>query len=30
MDDVAAIEFMLERMKKSKSNEEFFASMKRS
>jgi len=30
MDDLAAIEFMLERMKKSKSNEEFFASMKRS
>jgi len=30
MDDIAAIEFMLERMKKSKSNEEFFASMKRS
>ena len=29
MDDLAAIEFMLERMKKSKTNEEFFASMKR-
>ena len=29
MDDLAAIEFLLERMKKSKSNEEFFASMKR-
>ncbi|MCB1691746.1 MAG: transcription termination factor Rho, partial [Pseudomonadales bacterium] len=30
MDDLAAIEFLLERMKKTKSNEEFFASMKRS
>jgi len=29
MDDLAAIEFMLERMKKSKTNEEFFSSMKR-
>lgn len=29
MDDLAAIEFMLERMKKTKTNEEFFASMKR-
>ena len=29
MDDLAAIEFLLERMKKTKSNEEFFASMKR-
>ncbi|MAV26279.1 MAG: transcription termination factor Rho [Gammaproteobacteria bacterium] len=29
MDDLAAIEFLLERMKKSKTNEEFFASMKR-
>ena len=29
MDDLAAIEFMLERMKKTKSNEEFFSSMKR-
>jgi transcription termination factor Rho len=29
MDDLAAIEFMLDRMKKTKSNEEFFASMKR-
>ena len=30
MDDLAAIEFLLERMKKTKTNEEFFASMKRS
>jgi transcription termination factor Rho len=30
MDDLAAIEFLLERMKKSKTNEEFFSSMKRS
>ena len=30
MDDLAAIEFMLERMKKTKTNEEFFASMRRS
>ena len=29
MDDLAAIEFLLERMKKSNTNEEFFASMKR-
>ncbi|MBL6689790.1 MAG: transcription termination factor Rho [Pseudomonadales bacterium] len=29
MDDLAAIEFLLERMKKTKTNEEFFASMKR-
>ena len=29
MDDLAAFEFLLERMKKTKSNEEFFASMKR-
>ena len=29
MDDLSAIEFLLERMKKSKTNEEFFASMKR-
>lgn len=29
MDDLGAIEFMLEKMKKTKSNEEFFASMKR-
>ena len=29
MDDLTAIEFLLERMKKTKSNEEFFASMKR-
>ena len=29
MDDLAAIEFLLERIKKSKSNAEFFASMKR-
>ncbi|MEO2176351.1 MAG: transcription termination factor Rho, partial [bacterium] len=29
MDDLAAIEFLLERLKKTKSNEEFFASMKR-
>lgn len=29
MDDLAAIEFLLERMKKSKTNEEFFSSMKR-
>ena len=30
MDDLAAIEFLLGKMKKSKTNEEFFASMKRS
>jgi transcription termination factor Rho len=30
MDDLAAIEFLLERMKKTKTNEEFFSSMKRS
>ncbi|MFT7243162.1 MAG: transcription termination factor Rho [Candidatus Azotimanducaceae bacterium] len=30
MDDLAAIEFMLDRMKKTKTNEEFFSSMKRS
>ncbi|MDH5736903.1 MAG: transcription termination factor Rho [Gammaproteobacteria bacterium] len=29
MDDLAAIEFLLEKMKKSKTNEEFFGSMKR-
>lgn len=29
MDDLAAIEFLLGKMKKSKTNEEFFASMKR-
>ena len=29
MDDLAAIEFLLDRMKKSKTNEEFFLSMKR-
>jgi len=29
MDDLAAIEFLLDRMKKTKTNEEFFASMKR-
>ena len=29
MDDLAAIEFLLERMKKTNTNEEFFASMKR-
>ena len=29
VDDLAAIEFLLERMKKTKTNEEFFASMKR-
>ncbi len=29
MDDLAAIEFLLERMKKTTTNEEFFASMKR-
>jgi transcription termination factor Rho len=29
MDDLAAIEFMLDRMKKTKTNEEFFSSMKR-
>ena len=29
MDDLAAIEFLLERMKKTQTNEEFFASMKR-
>jgi len=29
MDDLAAIEFMLDRMKKTNTNEEFFASMKR-
>lgn len=30
MDDLAAIEFILDRMKKTKTNEEFFSSMKRS
>ena len=30
MDDLAAIEFLLDRMKNSKTNEEFFSSMKRS
>ena len=30
MDDLAAIEFLLGKMKKTKTNEEFFASMKRS
>lgn len=30
MDDIAAIEFLLDRLKNSKTNEEFFASMKRS
>ncbi|MDP6507322.1 MAG: transcription termination factor Rho, partial [Planctomycetota bacterium] len=29
MDDIAAIEFLLDRMKNTKTNEEFFASMKR-
>ena len=29
MDDLAAIEFLLDRMKKTKTNEEFFASMRR-
>ena len=29
MDDLAAIEFLLERMRKTKTNQEFFASMKR-
>ena len=30
MDDLAAIEFMLDKMRKSETNEEFFSSMKRS
>ena len=29
MDDLAAIEFLLDRMRKTKTNEEFFSSMKR-
>jgi transcription termination factor Rho len=29
MDDIAAIEFLLDRMKNTVTNEEFFASMKR-
>ncbi len=29
MDDIAAIEFLLDRLKNTKTNEEFFASMKR-
>jgi transcription termination factor Rho len=28
MDDLAAIEFMLDRLKNTKTNDEFFASMK--
>jgi transcription termination factor Rho len=29
MDEIAAMEFLLDKMKSSKSNDEFFASMKR-
>ena len=29
MDEIAAMEFMLDKMKSTKSNDEFFASMKR-
>jgi transcription termination factor Rho len=30
MDDLAAIEFLLDRLRKTKTNEEFFSAMKRS
>ena len=29
MDEIAAMEFLLDKMKQTKSNDEFFASMKR-